>query len=122
MVGHPKKPAGRSIQQTTVVKNDSKELEKQLGTFRAEILAELAKILGEVQAAQLLGYRLPGDSNQIEGLDDTPIYIPETIGTGENIEAEINVQSKESDGGGLDDAAKALREMKRKNKEDKNER
>jgi hypothetical protein len=119
MVGTPKRPAGKSVH-TTVVKSDKEAIKKELDGLKAELLAELAKILGEVQAAQLLGYTLPGGSQPGGQDDDTPYYIPDTIGTGENAEAEINVQSKESDGGGLDDAAKALREMKkRKNKEDK---
>ena len=116
MVGIPKRPAGRSVQ-TTVVKNNSEEIERQLSNLKAELLAELAKMFGEVKAAQLLGYTAEA-SNQH---DDTPVFIPNTIGTGENIEAEINIETKESDATGLDDAAAALREMKRKNKEDKNE-
>ncbi len=114
MVGIPKRPpAGRSVQ-TTVVKTDKRELEN----LKAELLAELAKILGEVRATQILG--LSGGQQPGE-LDDTPIFIPETIGTGENIEAEINIESKESSSEGLDDAAEALRKMKQKNKEDKDE-
>lgn len=114
MVGIPKRPAGRSVQPVTVVQNNSKEIERQLGNLKAELLAELAKILGTVQAAQLLGYTVEAPNPH----DDTPVFIPDTIGTGENIEAEINIEAKESDASGLDDAAAALREMKRKKKEE----
>jgi hypothetical protein len=102
MVGTPKKSAGK----TTVVQDNSEEIKRQLGTLKAELLVELAKILGEVQAAQLLGYQFPGDADPHA---NTPMYIPDTIGTGKDIEAEINIEAKESTSEDLDDAAAALK-------------
>lgn len=117
MVGVPKRPRPGVLEHRIVrtppdpAAKPKPGLKQELDEFKKELLAELAKILGEVQAAQILGYQLPGDFQE---LDDTPMYIPETIGTGENIEAEINVQSKESDSESLDDAAEALRKIKQK--------
>ena len=112
-----KKPAGRSISNGSVPNKDV-GIKQELDDFKRELLLELAKIIGELQAAKLLGYQQVPQEQSITIPDDTPIYIPGTIGTGENIDVEIRVESKESNSSGLDDAAEALRKKKKENSND----
>lgn len=111
MVGTPKKPAGRSV----TVHGPKQNIKKELDAMKQELLAELAKILGQVQAAQLLGIQQSAPQEEEEEL----MFIPSTICTGD-VEAEITIQSEESDSDSLDSAAEALKAMKR-NKEENNE-
>lgn len=108
MVGsRPKRPAGRSVQ---VVRTDNQELKNELATLKAELLAQLAAILGEVKAAQILNIDLPAATQQ--PIDDVPVFIPNKITPDAN--AEINIQATESKGDSLDDAVAALKKAKKK--------
>ena len=110
-----KKPAGRSVQVSK--KNEDQDLKKELAELKAELLAQLAAILGEVKAAQVLGMQAP--KQQDTPKDDEPIFIPNKIIP--DIEVDINIETTESKENGLDSAAEALKKI-RKTKEEDNER
>lgn len=113
MVGN-KRPVGKSVQ-TTIVKQDSTAtFKKELDNLRVELMAQLAAILGEVKAAQILGYTQT--TTAAKEKDDTPVFIPETIINDDGVDAEINIETEESNSDGLDDAAEILRKMKQKSK------
>ena len=88
-------------------------IKRELDDFKRELLAELSKMFGQIQVAQALEKQSDVLAN------DVPMYIPETIGTGEDVDVEINIESKESDSNSLDDAAKALRKKKKEDKDDR---
>jgi hypothetical protein len=117
MVGVPKRRnghiVGRSVN-TTVVKTDDGQIKQDLQELKDQILAELAKILGEIQTKQLV----PDAPPQQGELDSIPMYIPDIVGTGEGMEAEINIESRESCSNELDDAVAALRRLKHKRKKE----
>jgi len=113
MVGVPKKPLGKSVVNTTIVKHDHGVIKQELEGLKRELLIELAKILGEVRAAQLLGVPLQSTDT---ANDSMPMYIPSDINTGKDMEAEITVQEKQSSSGDVDEAAEALRKLKEKGK------
>ena len=113
MVGRRKTPAGKSVQ--LVPSKEDNTIRKELDGFKQDLFAEIAKILGEVKAIQLLG--IVTDNTSLSSQDnDEPIFIPDNIGTGQNIEAEINIEDKETDSSSVDDAVAILRKMKQKEK------
>jgi hypothetical protein len=110
-----RKPAGVSIGNMPVQQKNT-GIKQELEDFKRELLAELAGLLGKMQVTQVAQV-LERQSDMLN--DDVPVYIPETIGTGENIDIEINIESKESSSNSLDDAAKALRKKKKEDKDDR---